>query len=375
MEQEFRAVNIVMATHLSSVLDLRSIYTLLTTVAVDFTLQSKKDGGSRQKVPYFGMERVILSVRFGNQSRGIRKEGGQLRNVVSVDLQYAQKNIHLKISRTKIQLTGALTEEMGVGAFRTVLDHLVMVNEHFLHIRCLPVQVQLATIQWIIQHLRDGDGRVKCHDHPDVIREFDILNRTSSPLGFSPSSRENPSGEREEEKGVDYRMARYLAMFTHEHTLFDSYYQWIRQLLELEVPIYTQAPRIELVRVANAIYNYQCIPRGSRVLRLIDLAKALHNLGYGVSYHNWASSRSVRIMVPLNTPQEEKAELDAESPTPSSEDDSGSDGSMEKISAHRFSVYRSGSVRQCSPCSIKEAREEHLRLLESISLIVSQGLA
>ena len=107
--------------------------------------------GAREKVPYYGTPNIIVGLRYSGQSRGIRTGGGQLSNVVSIDLQCQEKNIHLKLSNNNVQLTGALSEEMGCNAFEILCQHLNMAQSHIQHITSLPLEIKEATRQWVLQ--------------------------------------------------------------------------------------------------------------------------------------------------------------------------------------------------------------------------------
>ena len=97
-----------------------------------------------------GAPNTIVAIRHNGKSRGIRTGEGQLSNVVSIDLQCYDKNIHLKLSNGKIQLTGALSEEMGSGASQILCLHLNMAQDHIQHIRELSSEIKDLTRSWVL---------------------------------------------------------------------------------------------------------------------------------------------------------------------------------------------------------------------------------
>src|SRR5437868_5497725 len=126
-----KASTLTMTTPLNGVVDIDTLFRLLP-----ITYPKTLSGGpiqipkSRGKIPFFGLEGIIISARYAKKSRGARVGGGFMSNVISVDLQTGQKNIHLKVSGSKLQLTGALSEEMGDRAFSTMCWHVNSVQGH-----------------------------------------------------------------------------------------------------------------------------------------------------------------------------------------------------------------------------------------------------
>ncbi len=397
----FKAANMVMVTHLSQALSLPSVYELLTIVGVDFTFGTKHAFGSRVKIPYFGAEGAIVSVRFKNKSRGIRNEGGQLRNVVAVDLQYSGKNIHLKVSENKLALMGALTEAMGNGAFQKLLEHLNMVQDHWLHIRNLPADVRHASIKWLCELLYGPPVPPMPVEPTTVVESVNVLAAFSTTYTLKKlTDPDVKAAFLNIPVTVDTRCVMYLVMFAHEFQYYHDFVNKIDVLLTLSLPIYQRVPILGAAKIANAVYNYKV---GTRV-SLITLCRELHVRGYCVSYHNWVKSKSLHVMVPIMGREDEMMEIDEEL-TPEEGDLSPASGlplpdegpderasptelltprsaeavlkfpskpDKTKHPAHRFMIYQSGSVRQSSPCIHTVAEQIKLRLVRDIRDIVVQ---
>ena len=152
MSAEFKASNMVMVTPLVGNVDIAAVYHVLPLSCprsvTGETIQIIS--GAREKVPYYGAPNTIVAIRYDGKSRGIRTGEGQLSNVVSIDLQCYDKNIHLKLSNGKIQLTGALSEEMGSGASQILCLHLNMAQNHIVHIRELSPEIRDLTRNWVL---------------------------------------------------------------------------------------------------------------------------------------------------------------------------------------------------------------------------------
>ncbi|CAH6418863.1 Hypothetical protein POVN_LOCUS587 [uncultured virus] len=378
VDKPFQATNMVMVTILDgdTNISLPALYELLTIVKVDYTIGTKHAGGSRVKIPYFGLEGILVSVRFNMKSRGIRNQGGQLRNVVSIDLQYAGKNIHLKVSSKKIALMGALTEQMGTGAFQMLLDHMHMVEGHWRHIRGLDQDARQAALRWLCETLL---GTPVEGSDAYTLKKFDDLGVTEA---FA-----NPPAD------VDKRAVTYLAMFASEFTYYHEFVNKLNTLFELTTSIYDRAPLMGPPKITNAVYNYSI---GQRV-SLIMLCRRLHELGYGVSYHNWHKAKAFRVMIPIEQKGNVVMELDEDDGTPldiDSTDDTTpiSDDEVtepvvdvqgltapekprphkeSKMPAHRFTIYQGGSIRQSSPTIHTIAEQVKQRLVADVLRVLA----
>lgn len=375
----FRATNMVMVTHANQNINLLSLYELLTLVQVDFTVGMKHSEGSRVKVPFFGVEGAIVAVRFMNKSRGIRNKGGQLRNVVAIDIQYCNKNIHLKVSTNKVALMGALTEAMGNGAFQLLLAHMEMVQGHYAWLKQLPADKLQASIKWLCETLygppTDEDLRntLKKRDDPDVMKAFASLPRD-----------------------VDKRTVTYLSMFAHEYKFYNDFVTKLETILTLQAPIYTQLPKLGPGKIHNAVYNYRI---GCRV-SLVQLCRLLLERGYGASYQNWCKSKSMQVMVPIKSndaldalqdldledegdegdeekfhlplPVKQEMKVGAEQPgTPEVPSPPAAKSDRAKRPAHRFTIYQGGAIRQSSPSIHTVAEQVKNTLLKDIHEILA----
>lgn len=364
MASEFNPTNMVMVTCFDQELSLPAVAELLTCIPFDFTFGCKHNSGSRVKVPYFGVEGAIASVRYNMKSRGVRVGGGQLRNVVSIDIQCGGKNSHIKISKCKFLVTGVLSEEMGIQASNMCLEHLKMVNDHWKHYHSLTQECKDATLRWLCEtvYIPEDDGLRK-YSSTEVCDAFAMMPNT-----------------------VDRRTATYLSMFTHDFTTYTGFLQKLQTLINIQ-PFatgnicYDNVPHLNSHKIHNSVYNYKM---GFRV-SLIKLCQHLHQKGYGAQYHNWATAKSLHVMIPLKEEVEEADIEEADDETHSEDEVSLPDEfdaadtvddivsyapqpstSKKKISAHRFQIYQSGAIRQTSPTSCTIASHVRSVLVEDI---------
>lgn len=143
MKEKITATTITMKCKLSTTLSMMETYDFIPVMTLHDedgnVYYQDKDvvAGGRIKVPFYGTNGVIVSSRYNDKSRGVRKGGGQLHNVVAIDLQLHNKNYNLKISRNNIQLTGAPSEEYGIEAFRFTCEILMSVREMMEEVKLL----------------------------------------------------------------------------------------------------------------------------------------------------------------------------------------------------------------------------------------------
>lgn len=241
-------------------LSLPALYEALAIIPVAFTVGDHITQ-TRETVPYFGYENVIVGLRYKDKMRGIIRPGNHLNSVIGVDLQCYGKNLNLKISPTKIQLTGARSEETGRGAIGALLAHCQMSVGHLSHVLSLNPTIRDQAITWVLSHL------------------------IPTPSGLRVS---------EPEGTVDIETVRYLSVFAPEFSDPLAFEAKIRRLLDLGLP-FERCPTLQGTRICNGVYNYTL----GQSLSLIKMAKFLHAKGYQVSYHNWSSAKKMFVTIPL----------------------------------------------------------------------------
>jgi len=300
---------------------------------------------TRNKIPYFGVENVIVCVKYKNRIRGIRQNEGQMNNVVSVDLQISKKNINLKLAKNEVQLTGATSDNMGKNAFLILCSHIMMIQGHLNYIRSLSQEVRDASMNWVIENTKP----ILDDENNKVIPPFDYDRVISSC---------------NQDQLLDTKFLIFLWQFADE---FETYEQYLNQLnvitniINSNDNIIPESNEISITdcKISNSVYNYNI----GQEISLIGLTKFLHGRGFSVSFHNWNSTQ-LKVSIPI---LEDENTIETSSTT-ESEPTGTISSTTSKIRAHRFSIHRGGgSIKQTSPSDSFKAAEARKVLLEAIS--------
>lgn len=310
--------NMVLVTRLNNTLNLKTLYELITLVPCNFIFNKKQN--DRNKIPYFGVEKIIISLRYDNKSRGIRKLGGSVPNVMSLDLQYLNKNIHFKISKDNFVLMGILAYDMGVKASHTCLNYLLMINKLWNKIKMLDKKIINDTVDYVLKIIEIDNNEILMYDDEILIEKL--------------NSNEN----------INYDFAKYLTLFSYEmvdqdispYEAFKNKCELIKSFIENDEKCFNSDIEtiITEIEISNSTFNYSVDVNFS----MIQLARGFHNLGYGVSYNNRFEPKTIYLMIPLSSLESNK---DVEIFT-----------NKKKIKAHRFQINHCGSIRQTSPTDI-----------------------
>ena len=338
------ASTITMTGLLTSNVNIQLAYELLPV------LHPKNEDGSnyvhpkntRNKIPYFGVEKAIVCVKYKGKIRGIRQNEGQMNNVASIDLQSGNKNVNIKLAKTKVQLTGANSDAMGKRAFEILCDHINMIQKYLEYIRSIDDELRQRTINWIIE--KTNGERLNLIDIKMIEENKEI---------------------------IDASFASFLWQFADDYNVGNAatpdeinaskyyFYEKFKRLIEIcysrEENICDTPVAISECNISNSVYNYSL----NKEVSLIALTKHLYKKGFSVSFHNWNSTQ-LKVSIPIinDTMSETSDESENSIHTVST-----SSASSKKIKAHRFTVHRKLSIKQTSPTSYEhalEARESFL---------------
>lgn len=312
----FSPNNIVMCSSLSEEVFLDAVLQLLPCVPVDFRLEFKNGKAKRKIIPYFNEEGIIISVKYKNEYRGIRTEGGQFPTAIGVDLQNDCKNMYVKISGESLQLCGALSYQMGINAFNIILEYINMVNDHWKYFNLLSEEKQINTIDWLLSILIKDDNINKKNIAKRSLPKNSIKSviPIPDPIPILPSQCiymwDDPKIIRNFEnapKNIDIRIAKYLAMFTYDFPTYNKFYARIEKMLDLMVCennniCYFKQPILKNPYIALGVYNYK-YPVKEKI-SLIKTCMYLYKLGYGAIFCNFMGPKVLKVMLPLNMIQE-----------------------------------------------------------------------
>jgi hypothetical protein len=275
----------------------------------------------RSKIPYFGIENAIVSAKYKGISKGIRSgQVHMMNNVVSLDLSCLGKNINLKLAKTKIQLTGATSFEMGEHAFRVLCEHVNMIQSNLNYIRTIDLETRKITEDWVIK-------KVEEMIMPNRLPYID-MNAIES------------------EEIIDKKYAAFLWQYTDDFDVLDEYCKkidWIVNKINGDEQIVESELNIENINISNSVYNFSL---GEEV-SLIQLTKHLIKKGFSVEFHNWNASH-LKVSIPVV------------------ENGVNVMSNTNKLKAHRFSVHRNGSVKYTSPTMYEKAMESRQLFLDAL---------
>jgi hypothetical protein len=335
------ASTITMITPIEGEVDLNAAYEALCI------LYPKTSDGSRfvhpektrNKIPYFGVPNVIVCIKYKGKVRGIRQNAGQMNNVVSIDLQCCDKNINLKLSRTGIQLTGASSEEMGNEAFAILCAHLNMIQSNIKIKNELSEDVKKLTVDWI----------------------------TSNP-SLTMEDFQNPP------TNVSKELVQILSGYFSEFDKYEDFCEKVHKFMNIN-HLCSDEVKPLVSNISNSVYNYTL----GKEISLLKMTNHLYSKGFSVSFHNWnCTYLNVSIPIFKSSPSPSSTSSNSTIETEDSEDEIETEDFKEetetvinkkpnKIKAHRFIIYRKGSIKQTSPTTYSEALDIRNTLLESIS--------
>lgn len=336
--------NIVLLARLDESINISSFSKLVNLVYLqNFTLKFGKN--NNKKVPYYGIEGAIVATNYDGEARGIR-EVNNIKSWSSIDLQFHNKNINIKISKNKINLVGLLDVDIADSICSCILEHIKMTEENWSKVRLLSEETKCETIKWV----KDNVFR-KNIEYPLNIPE-----------------------------NIDQHFANllYFNMLDYDMVSDEYFDKRIKSILySLNYPIYEKLPTIKSKHIKNSVFNYKL---GNGTISLIDTVQKLLKTGlYHPGFHNALSrTKKAKAIIPVET-IENMSEFSSNVNTPSFRDemspnteneeeieddeDNDIDVDDEKINKyHTFTISQSSSITQNSPTSYTQAIKAYRRL-------------
>jgi hypothetical protein len=321
-----KASTITMTTSLNISVNIELAYDLFSV------LYPRNSDGSRfvhpknirNKIPYFGIPNSIICVKYKGKIRGIRQNEGQMNNVVSIDLQVCDKNINLKLAKTKIQLTGATTHEMGAHAFSVLCAHVNMIQGNLDYIRTLDENTCNDTISWVMQYI---------YEFYEINGSLPYLDITAFP------------------NNIDIRLASFIWQYIEDFDTFEPFQDKVQRVIDIlndhELNILDNNYTLEPINIniSNSVYNFNM----GKEVSLIQLSSHLMKKGFRCEFHNW--NANLKVSIPIES-EEMEDDIDDASGTLHT----NSTGNT-KVKAHRFSIHKNFSIKQTSPSCYEQAME------------------
>lgn len=291
--------------------DLKILFDLLQIIYFDYTIGTKLKDMGRETVPYFGIENIIVGLKYENEMRGIKRKDGYIKGVLGIDIQCCNKNIHLGISRTKIHITGSKNENMSTYAVEIFLQHVQMINDNFLRLK--NTENLNIIYEWLLNH-------VKINFELNIDVFFEQLP-----------------------ENLDKDCCTFLFLYAYEYKntsqFMENYYKKlyiINHYIFNNNSLIEKIPTIKSCEICNVIYNFNL----GKEIKLKETNMYLINLGYKSSYNNLIGKK---IYVVIPTEKEDKI--------------------------HRFTINKSGSVTLRSSGDYNDAKEKITKLFEDLQKI------
>ena len=86
---------------------------------------------------------------------------GAMNNMVSLDLQYKGKNIHVKLSNNTVTSVGTSGYDFGVEIFNLMLHHINMLNRNIRYIRKMEIEELNKNIKWLFENCTSASGELQ----------------------------------------------------------------------------------------------------------------------------------------------------------------------------------------------------------------------
>ena len=343
--EDLKITTITMVSKLSGEIDKRLAFYLLpiTKIEVKQTRQS-----SRCKLPHCETPGSILSMRYGNQQRGIVKTSSTaFRNSVSLDISISKKNINTKLSCKSIHICGAKSIEDGREAVNHTIRHLKHIQKI---LNWIEENKELAeeAIEYLINATK-GTGTIGEKTRLLTLNnsnDITIIGEPSRQITLNIKEKDNYIAyptyipENFNKDLVDYCMSMCDDFIYHSD--LEAKYRFLLRCPKL---ILSDELEIEEIDTVMVNYNYNL---GFNVNR-INLQVLMDRHDGFVARYNKSLSPSVTIELPY-IPKVQHDDTTRR---------------KNKIPHHTFLVYRSGAVTQSGPGG-EMMREAYYRFMKNI---------
>ena len=279
--------------------------------------------GTRKGIQYFGPEGCLVFVGYRDILRGMRT--GAMNNMVSLDLQYGGKNIHIKLSSTSITSVGTNSLEAGKKAVNKILEHISNTNKFLEYSNSLTIEKKKYNIEWLLEYLSSIDKELREKDILKVIKYKDDL---------------------------EIKFILSLLHYYNDHEDLESFKKHINRLTE-ELILSEKSIECKKYDIFNSVYHIKPISNENFIMPLNKLAPFLASKGVCTSWHN-ALSEGCNICFDI---EEIKEGINHE----------------DKYYKHRISIPTTGNIKQSSPTSKEEAYKYYKGVMNLIKDFFNQS--
>jgi hypothetical protein len=172
--------------HQYTEINLNAAFLTLPIVPVEEPISKKK----KMKIPFYGVNDIIVSIRYKKEARGIRFVPKQPDNFVSIDLQTGNRNVHIKLSKQNALVMGVTSLEEGIAAVECLLDTIYMTDRNMEYLR----KCKDSSIEDCLDFLEDY-GK----DLPDVEDYIEAIKKNNLPFTKKTEEKEHKNIELKKE--------------------------------------------------------------------------------------------------------------------------------------------------------------------------------
>jgi len=344
--ENFNSSNMVIVMRWKGKISLINAFSCLPILVVDNKIVSKTKG-KKIKIPYYGIEDVIVSIRYKSNVRGIREMlKKQSDNFVSVDLQSQEKNVHIKLSQTNITIMGVTLLEHAMEVTQCLIDLIQQCDENLTFLRnCLSEEVDKCLLFF--------------EELFKKYLELSIKNSTEFSLPNYDDFLEIIKKEITLTEELHLKICEILLVYAYEYKDYKSFSKKIDLISSCE-KIETSKIKLTYFDISTSLYNYHLSPmndlksRMNGIFILKNLAFEINNLGNNnviASHHNW-KSKYCDVAISENIVR--------------------NDGEIiEKV--HRFNISEKGSIRQWSPDTKEFSYNIHNKIIAILKLVIQNS--
>lgn len=331
--ESLKITTITLIISLSGYVFLDEAFALLPITRIE--LPPSKRVTQKFKIPHCKIPGSILSLRYNGYTKGIIRTVSKkaFKNSITCDISTREKNVSLKLSRTKMQMCGASSVEQGIEGANYIISHLNNIQEELNYMSSHPEKTS-RTIIWLKEVVKGKE----CQRYLPEMDMSPSSNENLSDSFIDPVSKNKDSvsdyllNENEEilkklTEEIDERIVRFLLKYKDEFRFYSDFCAELDWISNVKTVI-SQPLQIEDVCTAMVNYNYDLgfdIKRYELVTRISGLN------GFYARYNN-SIEHNVTIELPYDVPEKHRT-LRRKNKKP----------------CHTFLVYKSGLVTQSGP--------------------------
>lgn len=267
-------------------------------------VENRRHNKSRNvvKIEPLGNNGNIYSVASEYGHRGIICSKKFFPHAETFRMEINNKILCLKVSPSKIHITGNSNLEMGYGAIEWMLYRIEEINTILNHRHLYPVTT-MRTINWVLETIKKKAEKIE--------DDYEL----------------KPFLEPEYPPYVDSLMASILFSYASDYQFYSHYLSKIQTFQTIGEPIYSETKHLQSLQLVPCMANYN-YSLGYRVNRSILKKEIRSRYGYITRFNN-NGDYSVAILIPF--PEEKEST------------------SRKKNNYHTFTVHITGRITQCSP--------------------------